>query len=215
MKKSLQLSVRAMAVFGFAVALVAQNAKPLYENNFEKAEVNKVPDEFLVLDGAFAVKEESGNKFLELPGAPLDTFGILFGPTEKEGLTVSARIHGTGKGRRFPTFGVGLNGVGGYRLQVSPGKKYLELYKGDAVKAMVAFDWSSDKWTWLKLQVRKVKDQEWKVEGKAWVQGTGEPAWLISADDNVEPPPGRAAIWGSPYSTTPIRFDDLIVTHAR
>src|SRR5258708_672354 len=45
--------------------------KILYENNFEKAEIGKVPDDLLVLEGAFVVQEESGNKFLELPGAPL------------------------------------------------------------------------------------------------------------------------------------------------
>jgi hypothetical protein len=39
--------------------------KPLYENNFETAEVGKVPDDFLVLDGAFAVRAEGGNRFLE------------------------------------------------------------------------------------------------------------------------------------------------------
>src|SRR2546422_2778071 len=78
----------------------AKSAEPklIYENNFEKAEVGKVPEDFLVLEGAFAVKEESGNKFLELPGAPLDTFGLLFGPTESEGMVVSARVYGTAKG---------------------------------------------------------------------------------------------------------------------
>src|SRR6266480_7504692 len=91
-------------VVGLASALLAQGAKPLYENDFERAELNKVPDDFLVLDGQFAVKEENGNKFLELPGAPLDTFGVLFGPTEKEDIVVSARVFGTSKGRRFPTF---------------------------------------------------------------------------------------------------------------
>lgn len=94
----------------------------MYENNFEKAELDKVPADFLVLDGAFEVKADGGNKFLELPGAPLDTFGVLFGPTEKDSLAVSARIFGTLKGRRFPSFGVGLNGVGGFRLLVSPAK---------------------------------------------------------------------------------------------
>src|SRR5437867_11852347 len=75
-------------------------ARPLYENNFEKADLDKVPDDFLVLDGQFAVKEEGGNKFLELPGAPLDAFGVLFGPTETQGLAVSARIFGPSKRRR-------------------------------------------------------------------------------------------------------------------
>ncbi len=197
---------------GLAGALFAQQTKALYENNFEKAELDKVPDDFLVLDGQFAVKEEGGNKFLELPGAPLDTFGVLFGPTEKEGTAVSARIFGTGKGRRYPTFAVGLNGQGtsAYRLQVSPAKKALELFKGDEVKATVPFEWQSGAWARLRLQVRKVKDGQWKVEGKAWADK--EPsAWLVSFDEREQPVAGKASIWGSPYATTPIRFDDLIL----
>ena len=194
-----------------AAASLADGAKPLYENNFENAQVSKVPDDFLVLDGGFAVRQDGDNKFLELPGAPLDTFGALFGPTEKDGVAVSARVHGGGKGRRFPTFAVGLNGVAGYRLQVSPGKKALELYRGDTVKASVPFEWASDKWTHLRLQVRKIKDGQWKIEGKAWTQDASEPAWLISFDETEAPPAGRAAVWGCPYSGTPIRFDDLSV----
>src|SRR5881396_567376 len=156
-------------VVGLACSADGQSAKAIYENDFEKAELNKVPDDFLVLDGQFAVKEENGNKFLELPGAPLDTFGVLFGPTEKEGTAVSARIFGTSKGRRYPTFAVGLNGQGtsAYRLQVSPAKKSLELFKGDELKATVSYEWQSGAWTRLRLQVRKVKEGQWKVEGKA------------------------------------------------
>src|SRR5437870_5614240 len=75
-------------------------AEVLYQNNFEKEEVGKVPADFLVLDGGFAVKEEAGNKFLELPGAPLDSFAVQFGPTESSNIMVSARIYATAKGRR-------------------------------------------------------------------------------------------------------------------
>src|SRR5438132_1383704 len=130
-------------VVGLAGALLAQGAKPLYENNFEKSELNKVPGDFLVLDGQFAVKEDGGNKFLELPGTPLDTFGVLFGPTEKEGVAVSARIFGTHKGRRYPTFAIGLNGQGStaFRLQVSPARKALELYRGEEVTASATYEW--------------------------------------------------------------------------
>lgn len=193
----------------------AADTKPLYENNFEKAEMGKAPDDFLVLDGGFAVKEEGGNKFLELPGAPLDTFGALFGPTEKAGIAVSARIKGTGKGRRYPTFGVGLNGQGGYRLQVSPAKKALELYKGDEVLASVPYEWKSGEWTLLWLQTSKTGDG-WKVEGKAWTQGETEPAdWTVSHVEKAEPAAGRASIWGSPFSTLPIQYDDLLVTPAK
>ena len=189
--------------------------KPLYENNFEAAALDQVPAEMLVLDGGFAVKAEGGNKFLELPGAPLETYGVLFGPSEPSGIAVTARFHGTGKGRRFPTFGVGLNGVGGYRLQVSPGKKLLELYKGDAVIATAPFTWTSDAWTQLRLQSRKTGDGRWKVEGKGWKHGDAEPAaWTISFDTDAELAAGKASIWGAPYSTTPIRFDDLVVSKA-
>ncbi len=186
-------------------------SKVIYENNFEKAEVGKAPEDFLVLEGAFAVKEDGGNRFLELPGAPLDTFGALFGPTESAGMVVSARVFGSGKGRRFPTFGIGLNGVGGYRLQVSPGKKLLELYKGDEAVASVPYAWESDSWTALRLQIRPV-GASWKIEGKAWKQGSPEPAaWPISREEPKEPAAGRASLWGSPFATTPIRYDDLSI----
>src|SRR5579859_1422724 len=102
---------------------MAQEVKPLYEMNFEKVEAGKLPDDFLPLDGAFEVKAEDGNKFLELPGTPLDTYGMLFGPAVKSDVAVTVRVRGTKHGRQYPTFAVGLNGQSGYRLQVSPGKK--------------------------------------------------------------------------------------------
>src|SRR5207249_11544321 len=174
----------------------------------EKAEVGKVPADFLVLEGGFSVKEEGGNKFLELPGAPLDSFAVQFGPTESAGIAVSARINGTGKGRRFPTLGVGLNGVAGYKLQVSPAKKMLELYKDLELKASAPYGWRSGQWTTLRLQVRNAGERQWKIEGKAWAQGAAEPAnWMIAFDEKEAPAPGRASVFGSPFSGTPIQFD--------
>jgi hypothetical protein len=188
-------------------------AKPLYENNFEQADAGQLPDGFLALNGEFVVKEEGGNKFLELPGTPLDSFAVLFGPTETADWAVSARIFGTTKGRRSPTFGVGLGGVGGYKLQVSPGKKALELLRDQDVKASVAFDWPPGAWVHLRLQLRKIKDGEWKIEGKVWPDGSAEPAeWLVTFTDQEAPPPGRASVLGSPFAGTPIWYDDLRVT---
>ncbi len=205
-----------VAVASLAAQVLMLAAPPLYQNNFEKAELDKVPDDFLVLDGQFTVKQDAGNKFLELPGAPLDSFGVLFGPTEKEGTAVSARVFGTSLGRRYPTFAIGLNGQGSsaYRLQVSPAKKTLELFKGEELRSAAPYEWQPGTWTRLSLQVRRVKDGEWKVEGKAWVDK--EPVvWTVSFDEKDQPVPGKASIWGSPYATTPIRFDDLVVTTAR
>lgn len=200
-----------LAGFGWLAGGMTQASEQLYENNFEKAAVGATPDDFLVLDGSFTVQQDGTNKVLELPGAPLDTFGALFGPTEREAVSVTARIFGTAKGRRSPTFGVGLNGGGGYKLQLSPAKKLIELYRGDFVKTTIPYEWESGKWTHLELQVEKPNPATWKVTGKVWRADQSTPA-LISFEDKEEPPSGKAAIWASPFSGTPIRFDDLAVS---
>ena len=197
-----------------ALALCAgiARAEVKYQNDFEKAEVGSVPDDFLVIDGAFAVREENGNKFLELPGAPLEGYNAMFGPGEKENVGVGAKVLGTSKGRRYPTFGVALNGLGGYKLRVSPGKRELELYRGDEVKHSVPLKWESGKWTYLKLELTKPVENKWKVEGKVWQEGQQEPGEpTIRYEDNEAPPPGRQLISGSPYSGTPILYDDIKV----
>jgi hypothetical protein len=191
-------------------AVAGAESPKSYFNNFETAEVGSVSEELMVLDGEFTVKEEEGNKFLELPGAPLETFGVLFGSTEKEGTGASARVYGTSKGRLHPVFGVGVNGANGYRLLVVPGKKALELHRGEEVKASVPFEWKSGTWTKLRIQMRKLEDGSWTVEGKAWAEGGEEPKeWTITAKEPAAIPAGRASIWGCPYSSHPIRFDDL------
>lgn len=190
----------------------AFSAEAKYQNDFEKSEVGSVPEDFLILDGQFEVKEEGGNKFLELPGAPLDTFGLLFGPNMKENIEVTARIFGTAKGRRYPVFDVGLNGVGGYKLRVSPGKKALELYRGDNLKESVPLEWIPGKWTHFNLKVLKGTGPEWKIEGRIWQEGAEQPAEpSIAITDTAEPVNGRASVSGMPFSGMPIRFDDLVL----
>jgi hypothetical protein len=148
---------------------------------------------------------------MELPGAPLDTFGVLFGPADKPPITAAARIFGTKTGRKFPAFGLSLGGAGGYRLQVSAAKKMLEIFKGDEVRASVPFDWASGVWTQLRLQVRPA-GAGCIVEGKAWPADDPEPKeWLIKYEAPEPATAGQAGVWGNPFSGTPIRFDDLAV----
>ncbi|HTD68427.1 MAG TPA: hypothetical protein VK846_18030 [Candidatus Limnocylindria bacterium] len=199
--------------FASAAYAAEEKGKVLYQNDFSKGEVGKLPEEMLLLDGGFAVQEFNGNKVLQLPGAPLDTFGVLFGPTESANMAVSARVHSSKKGRREPAFALGLNGNAGYKLQVSAAKKLVELYKGDDVIAKEPFTLESDSWTMLKLQVRKVKDGEFAVEGKVWKQGMSEPEkWTVTFTETSEPTAGRASLWGNPFAGTPIDFDDLVVS---
>lgn len=193
-------------------SLVVAGESVIFSTDFEKSMLNAIPEDFLLLDGDFAVHQDGGNKFLKLPGAPLATFAILFGPNEKENISVSARIHGTNKGRRFPAFGVGLNGVAGYRLVVAPAKRSIELYRGDKVISSVGHQWKPDAWSRLKLEVRHSGDGFWTVRGKVWPDSEPEPkGWIISFEDTMEPYSGNASVWGKPFSGTPILYDDFQV----
>ena len=193
-------------------ALTTYAAEPLYQTNFEKTKTGEVPEDFLVLDGDFAVKQEGGNKYLELPGAPLDAFGFMFGPSARHGNEISARMFGTKKGRRYPVFGIALNGVNGYRLQVAPAKRAIELLKGSAVVANVPFRWGGGEWLRLALRVEQTSAAEWTVSGRVWADGKKAPAKpTITHKETKEPRNGKPSIWGSPYSGTPIRYDDIVV----
>ncbi|HTI71310.1 MAG TPA: hypothetical protein VMF06_15170 [Candidatus Limnocylindria bacterium] len=204
--------------FAFALGILAVTAstlwgadKPGYSQDFSSTPVGEVPSDMIVSDGQFAVKDDNGNKLIELPGSPLESFGLVFGPNEAAGVEIQAMIRGTKTGRKFPTFAAGLNGISGYKLRVAPAKNAIELAKGDEIKASVPFTWKSGEWVKLKLQVVKA-DGGVTLQGRAW-QGTEEPKeWAISFTDKEPLKAGKASVWGMPYSGTPIQFDDLKVS---
>ena len=186
--------------------------KVLFKSDFESANADSLPEELMVLAGEFSVKDIGGNKTLELPGNPLEDFGALFGPAESDGIAVRARVYSESSKRLAPRFGVGLSGVSGYRLLVVPRQNRLQLLKDQEALASAPFEWKSGTWTSLHLQIRKVSDGKWIIEGR---DGRREllsqairpyPLKLPEA-----PPAGKASIWGAPYSGKPILFDDLSV----
>ena len=190
----------------------AHNDEDLYRQDFEEVEIGEYPQDFLVLDGDFAVQHGEGNQFLELPSSPLGSFGTLFGPTEREGIAVAARIWGKSKKRLQPRFGVGLNGVTGYKLWLSPGKRTIELAKDETVMASSPYEWKSGTWTHFHLQVRREAEEDCRVEAKVWPDGEKEPVeWTVSAKIEKALLNGRPSLCGAPYSDRPIRFDDLRV----
>jgi hypothetical protein len=194
-----------------------------YATDFSKMPAGKpTGEELFVLNGAFAVVNAGGgDKALELPGNPLDTFGVLFGPEGQRATEVTARIHGTSVGRLFPEFGVGAGDSGGWKLWVLPGQNAVVLRKKEDEVARATFAWASGTRTHLRLRVAPAADGKWAVDGKAWLAGGKEPAaWTVSttwAATTAEPAPpaGRASVWGQPYAGTPIRFDDLSVSPAK
>lgn len=196
---------------GPPAADAAQPPAAAYATDLSKMAVGKPPDELFILNGAFQVAEAGGNKFLELPGDPLDSFGILFGPEEQQATEVSARIQAARAGMMFPEFGVGANDSGGWKLWALPGQDALVLRRKEADEvARVPFKWADGQWAHFRLRVSPAADGKWLVRGRAWAAGAKEPAeWTIAATDAAAPPKGRASVWGHPYAGTPIRFDDL------
>lgn len=204
------------------LALIA--AEPIYHTDFKDIEVGEQPDDMLVFDGDFEVKELDGKKVFELPGSPLETFGFLFGPNivfndagtkfvlneeELNGFTVSATAQSAKKGRRFPTYSVGVCGVAGFKLRVAPAKRSIELVKGEETVASTNYQWPTGEWTHLKLQI-SAAGGKWNVSGKVWKDGENEPAtWQLKHNDTEKPNPGKCSAWAAPYSGQPIRFDEL------
>jgi hypothetical protein len=198
---------------GIFTSACAGEKEALYEIGFEEVEVGEVPADFLVLEGEFGVAQVEGNKVLELPGTPVSDFSVLLGPAETENIEVQARFRGENTKRRFPVFGVGSSGISGYRLQVNPARRELELYRLGEVVSATSFAWKSGEWTHLKLQVTKAGEGKWSVQGKAWVADGDEPKdWLLTFEDSEQPLTGRPTLWGTPYAEKPIHFDDFSLT---
>ena len=199
----------------FACCLVLLGAAP-YRNDFGSAKAGVLPEDLQRINGSFTVVEVDGNKLLELPGDPLDTFGVLFGPAEHAELDASARAWSLTSGRRFPEFGIGVGDIAGHRLMLLPAQKKLELRKNEHAIASAPYEpaWKSGTWTTLRLRVVK-SDKGWKVEGKAWPSDGKEPEKpMISLEVTEAPQAGRASVWAVPFSGQPVRFDDLAATPA-
>lgn len=184
-----------------------------YMEDFEQVEVGQTPEEMMVLAGEFAVAEDGGNKFLQLPGSPLESYGLLLGPDPAA--SIHARIRATKTGKRTPEFGVGLGGAAGYKLWLMPAVNELQIIKGEQRVARAPYPWTSGTWTLMRMRLRTLPDGKTRIEGKAWAQDQQEPRdWTIVFDDPDDRSKGRASIWGTPYSDTPIAFDDLRITTA-
>ena len=199
-------------------AAVALGAAEKYHTDFSAAEGGKLPADVQAVTGGYKVAEFEKHKVLELPGEPLDVFGLLFGPTGAAEVDVRARAWSATSGRRMPEFGVGTGDVAGYRLMLLPAAKRLELRRGDEPVRFVELKepWRSGSWTWLRLRVAKKNGGSWSVEGKTWPADGQEPHdWQLTYEAAQAPHAGRASVWGIPFSGQPIRFDDLSVEPAK
>jgi len=95
------------------LTLISADAPTNYHQDFQTSADGSLPEELLVINGTFTVKSEGDQKFLQLPGEPLDTFGFMLGADDHNSITTSIRATNTGK--RFPEFGIGLCGAAGWQ----------------------------------------------------------------------------------------------------
>jgi hypothetical protein len=209
-------ALMATLVAGSVAAVAATNPvtpSALFACDFTAIPAGSPPDSFMVIQGDFAVKESGTNKWLELPGAPLDSHLVLFGPVTNANVAVEARVHSARKGRRMPTFGVGLGGVAGYKLQIAPAKDAIELLLDAQVMTNAPFAWKSGAWTQCQLRILQTGDNAWTIEARAWNAGDPEPKdWPLKLTTQDKPISGQASVLGSPFSGEPIQYDDLRVS---
>jgi len=169
------------------------------------------PKEVFVVDGTIKVAAKDGNKAIMVSPDNLVDASAQFAVSAAGESVIKAKVFASKQGRSNPRFGLAVHGMSGYRLIVNAPKKTLELIKSDEVLATIPFAWSSDTWLWMKLEARKTGD-DWTITGKTWAADATEPAEAqIKHTDKGLKGQGKASIWATPYSQTPIYFDDIEV----
>ena len=200
----------------FLSLIELSNADSIYKNNFESYELNKFPDDMMEIDGLFKVnKNDQGKKHLEMASEPLTENAVIFGPSIKNSATLEVKVRGFKKRRSFPRFGIGLHGISGFRLRVVPSKNKIELVKNEEPVKSVPFEWNSEKWSNLRLQIEFSNDKS-LIKGWVWDDGstpTVEPVITFSHDGT--PGQGKASIWGTAYSGKVILFDDISLKYKK
>ena len=173
------------------------------------------PDSVLVVDGTIEIQAKDGNKALVIGANPITDASAQLGDSAAGEASIQANIFASKVGRSYPRFGVSVHGMSGHRLILNVPYRRLEIVKGDEVIAHAPFKWESDTWVTLKLEVRRAtpgSDEQWNVSGKAWPAGTDEPADAsVTAEAEKLKGQGKCAVWGTPFSETPIYFDEVAV----
>jgi hypothetical protein len=173
----------------------------------------EVPKEVFIVEGKIQIAAKDGNKAIVIdPGSELTDACAQVGTSAAGESSIEARVFASKRARSVPKFGVSVHGMSGYRLLVNAAKKQLELVKSDAVIASSPYSWTSDAWIKLKLDVKRGEGDAWAITGKVWAADAAEPAEpTLKAEDKGLKGQGKAGVWGTPYSQTPIYFDDIVV----
>ncbi len=183
--------------------------------DFEAYQEGVPPQEILVGDGTIRIaRKDSGKALMVDPNPIVDAFAVL-GESANGDETITARFFASKRGRSNPRFGLSLHGNSGYRLMMNCAKQVIELVKDDVILATAPAKWATETWTHMKLEAHQQSPGKWTVTGKAWPADGTEPAeaMITHADEKMKGQ-GKAAVWGTPFSETPVYVDDVTITAA-
>lgn len=193
------------------VAVTAYADPRKFEFDFESWAEGEPQEEAFVVDGKFSIVSKDGNKALQINVGELVDSCALLGDSANGSASLEVKVFASKQGRSFPRYSIGVHGQSGYRLVVFPAKKELQLTKSDEIiKAVPLTNWPSDAWFKVKLEVKKVADKQWAITAKTWPADGSEPTEpQITHEDATLKGQGKCSIWGTPFSGTPILFDDV------
>lgn len=184
-----------------------------FSEDFTEVEVDAEPESLFILDGAYTVQiDHNDQKSLRLPGSPMGDFGLLFGPRIRDkALELRFSFFSTKMGRRMPSIAAGIGGVRGFRLRINPAARNLVLSLEEKSLHTLPLSWSGDQWWSVRFQIiPKDLGNSTLVNYKLWPAQEIEPSsWLVSEKFDIEYKGGKCALWGFPYASTPILFDNL------
>ena len=172
----------------------------------------EVPKEVFVVDGTVKIAAKDGNKAIMIGSTPIVDASAQLAVSAAGESSIRAKVFASKRGRSVPKFGISVHGMSGYRLLINAAKKQLELVKGDVVAASVPFTWTSETWVQMKLEVKRGEGTAWSITGRAWAADASEPTEpsIKHADKDIKGQ-GKAGVWATPYSETPVYFNDIEV----
>jgi hypothetical protein len=113
----------------------------------------------------------------------------------------------------MPSIAAGIGGVRGLRLRLNPAARNLALSFDEQTLKEIPFSWIGDQWWSVRFQMTpEDSNQSTFVQYKLWPKQEAEPnTWLVSEKFSIQYKGGKCALWGFPYASTPILFDDLTI----
>jgi hypothetical protein len=173
------------------------------------------PQEVFVVDGTIRIASKDGGKAIMVDPNPIVDAYAQLGQSALGTETITAKFFASKKGRSYPRFGLSVHGNIGHRLIANCAKKQLELVRDDQVLKTAPLTWTTDTWMHLKLEAKPQGDGNWMITAKAWPADGPEPVdpTITHADKDIKGQ-GKAAIWGTPFSETPIYIDDIKIEAA-